>query len=192
MATQQQLMEQLVQLTDAVRDLARHQVGTHPDGGAPSDAERIRQRVTFSYQALGALTGRTSTATGREFDIPVVAALRLPGRILFRHLPAGADWVELRAAGTVEILRIERRPEHDPDDDWAGCDERDGHRHHGRVHPQRFRDADPIGSTVFLPGRHGPLLAFGPRLAALRSPTPRPNPPFPRAGDEPAETTTDA
>jgi hypothetical protein len=35
------------------------------------------------------------------------------------------------------------------------------------VHPRLFSDADPIGSTVFLRTRRGPLVAFGPRLAVL-------------------------
>jgi hypothetical protein len=200
MATQQQLMEQLVHLTDAVRDLAQRQVGSHPDGGPPTDADRIRQRVAFSYQALGLLTGRTSSATGREFDVPVVVALRRPGRILFRFLPAGADWVELRSGGTVENLRIQRRPDHESDDrdgDWDDLrhddDDHDGeHRHHGRVYTHRFEDTDPIGSMVFLRGRHGPLVAFGPRLGPLILSTTHPNPPYPPFAGDPVDTSTEA
>jgi hypothetical protein len=219
MATQQQLMEQLVLLTDAVRDLAQRQVGAHPDGGrAVTDADQIRQRVAFSYQALGALTGRTSTATGREFDIQIVTARRRPDRISFRHLPADADWVELRSAGTVETLRIQRRSDSDTDHDrdcswdadWDygqggdrgaehdadrnGRDDWRRHRH-GHVHPRRFQDSDPIGSMVFLRDRHGPLLAFGPRLGPLAVPPPPPTPqphPYPRIGAEPVETIPDA
>ena len=228
MAPQQQLMEQLVQLTDAVRDLAQSQAGSRADGGAQADADRIRQRVAFSYQALGALTGRTSTATGHEFDVHIVTARRRPDRILFRHLPADADWVELRSAGTVEILRIQRRSDrdtgtdHDPDGSWdadwdrdwdADWDDdqggdraaeydpdqhgRDGarrNRHEGRVHPRRFEDSDPIGSMVFLRDRHGPLLAFGPRLAPLIMPVPRPRQQteqYAHAAAEPVETTPD-
>jgi hypothetical protein len=220
MATQQQLMEQLVLLTDAVRDLASRQVGADSDGDrAVTDADRIRQRVAFSYQALGALTGRTSSATGREFDVQIVAARRRPDSIAFRHLPADADWVELRSGGTVETLRIQRRSDsdndHDRDCDWdADWDDgqsgdrgtrhdpdhpgRDGwrrNRHHGHVHPRRFQDSDPIGSMVFLRDRRGPLLAFGPRLGPLTAPPPPPTPqplPYPPTGAEPAETIPEA
>ena len=88
---QQQLMQQLVELTEAVKELAAPTAGirrSNSPGGRRSsstsrsiepapvtDADRVRQRVAFSYQALGTLTGRVSTATGREFDVPVV-----PGR----------------------------------------------------------------------------------------------------------------
>jgi len=196
--TQQQLMEQLVRLTDAVKDLAYRQAGqpaqvdaaAQGDTGfvAVTDADEIRQRVAFSYQALGALTGRVSTSAGREFDVRIVEAKREPGVVRFRQLPAGADWVELRSGSKIESLRIHRddfrnaaaadadadpaAAAHTDDDNAAETNSADAarherHRHRGRVHPQLFSDADPIGSTVFLRTRRGPLVAFGPRLAAL-------------------------
>jgi len=196
--TQQQLMEQLVRLTDAVKDLAYRQAGqpaqvdaaAQGDTGfvAVTDADEIRQRVAFSYQALGALTGRVSTSAGREFDVRIVEAKREPGVVRFRQLPAGADWVELRPGSKIESLRIHRddfrntaaaaadaaaaAEAHAADANAAGINSADAarherHRHRGRVHPQLFSDADPIGSTVFLRTRRGPLVAFGPRLAAL-------------------------
>jgi hypothetical protein len=198
--TQQQLMEQLVQLTDAVKDLAHRQVGHRPglDGAfADVDADdRVRQRVAFSYQALGALTGRVSSATGREFEVRVVEARREPGTIHFRRLPAGADWVELRTGTKVELLRIRREHEDDGDGD-GGVDvaaaseaerrERRERRHRGRVHPEDFDDDEPIGSTVFLRGPRGPLVAFGPRRPVLRGATAQP-----AGGVPPAPTTVPA
>ncbi|WP_129337244.1 hypothetical protein [Cellulomonas endophytica] len=45
----------------------------------------------------------------------------------------------------------------------------------GVVLPEAFSDSDPIGSVVVMRSRRGPLLAFGPRLAALPAvPTHRP------------------
>jgi hypothetical protein len=173
--TQQQLMEQLVQLTDAVKDLAHRQVGHRPGfDGAFTDVDeddRVRQRVAFSYQALGALTGRVSSATGREFEVRVVEARREAGAILFLRLPAGADFVELRTGSKVETLRIHREHDGDADVDAAGRSEaerreRRERRRRGRVQPEEFDDDEPIGSTVFLRGPRGPLVAFGPRLAA--------------------------
>lgn len=176
---QEQLMQQLVQLTEAVKELAARP--GHPPSETPerppvvidvdidervplTDADRVRQRVAFSYQALGTLTGRVSSATGREFDVPVVRAARGDNSIVFDDLPPGANWVELRTGGKVEVLRIRRIPDRDDDGD-------EGRRRSdaGEVVPKLFAASEPIGSTVFLRGARGPLIAFGPRLAASGS-----------------------
>jgi hypothetical protein len=180
---QQQLLQQLVELTEAVKELAArpgHPPAEDPqrppvvidvdiDERAPvTDADRVRQRVAFSYQALGTLTGRVSTATGREFDVPVVRATRGDNSIVFSDLPPGAHWVELRTGGKVELLRIRRT--RDDDNDREG--DRDGDRRRsddGEVFPKLFAASEPIGSTVFLRTARGPLIAFGPRLAASGS-----------------------
>lgn len=181
---QQQLMQQLVELTEAVKELAARpghppveQPGRPPvvidvdiDEPAPvTDADRVRQRVAFSYQALGTLTGRVSTATGREFDVPVVRAARGDNAIVFEDLPPGANWVELRTGGKVELLRI-RRTRDDGDNDDGDDDRR--RSDHGEVFPKLFAASEPIGSTVFLRTARGPLIAFGPRLAAFGSAEP--------------------
>jgi hypothetical protein len=161
MATQQQLMQQLVELTEAVKDLAERSARPPAvdadvdadDTPARTDAERVQQRVAFSYRALGALTGRVSTA-GREFDVRVVRARPVRDLIEFDRLPPGADWVELRSGARVESLRISR-----------GDDGPD----RGVVQPRLFGPEDPIGSMVFLRSRRGPLIAFGPRLPARRT-----------------------
>lgn len=180
---QQQLLQQLVELTEAVKELATRPA--HPpieeperppvvidvdvDERAPvTDADRVRQRVAFSYQALGTLIGRVSTATGREFDLPVVRATRGDNSIVFSDLPPGANWVELRTGGKVEVLRIRRTRDDDNDRDG----DRDGDRRRsddGEVLPKLFAASEPIGSTVFLRRARGPLIAFGPRLAAAGS-----------------------
>jgi hypothetical protein len=176
---QEQLMQQLVVLTEAVKELAARP--THPpieqpgrppvvidvdidEPGSVTDADRVRQRVAFSYQALGTLTGRVSTATGREFDVPVVRAVRGDDAILFEDLPPGAHWVELRTGGKVEQLRIRRIADgHDGDSRRSDA---------GEVFPTLFAPSEPIGSTVFLRTARGPLIAFGPRLAAFGSDEP--------------------
>lgn len=180
------LLEQLVQLTEAVKQLAEQSAPQQP--GQVSDDDRIRQRVVFGYQALGTLTGRVSTASGDEFDVRVVGARREDDLIRFRALPPGADWVELRSGTKVELLRIE--PDRGNDDvpqDAADSDGKDGakdgdkdadkdadkgsgqdvrgrRRRRGLVRPEDFAGTDPIGSIVFLRSPQGPLVAFGPRL----------------------------
>jgi hypothetical protein len=200
-----QLLDQLVQLTDAVKRLAERQ---EPRGETVfiepiTEADRIRQRVAFGYQALGALLGRVSRTGGDEFDVPVVAARRRPGIIELAGLPHGAEFVELRTRDKVESLPIFRYDDHDGAEPTAGpatgdvatsaeagtdsadrggeADSRsagngspdwdaDTHRHpsgRGAVRPERFADTEPIGSLVVLRHRRGPLIAFGPRLAAV-------------------------
>ena len=169
------LLEQLVQLTEAVKQLAEQSAPQRP--GQVSDDDRIRQRVVFGYQALGTLTGRVSTASGDEFDIRVVGAHRDGDLIRFRELPPGADWAELRSGTKVELQRIE--PDRAGDDVPKDADsvddshdsrpgdghaERRGRRRRGLVRPEKFESTDPIGSIVFLRSPHGPLVAFGPRL----------------------------
>jgi hypothetical protein len=162
MTTQQQLMEQLVELTEAVKNLAERPVRPPAvivdvdvdadDTPAQTEADRVQQRVAFSYRALGTLTGRVSTASGREFDVRVVRARPVGDLIEFDGLPPGAEWVELRSGARVESLRISRTDD-GPD--------------RGVVRPQLFGGPDhPIGSMVFLRSRRGPLIAFGPRLPA--------------------------
>ena len=180
---QEQLMQQLVELTEAVKELAVRP--GHPPVELPgrppvvidvdieqsdrfTEADRVRQRVAFSYQALGTLTGRVSTATGREFDVPVVRAARGDDAILFEDLPPNANWVELRTGGKVELLRIRRIGEPDgdrPEDGPGDCRRSEA----GEVFPRLFTPSEPIGSTVFLRTARGPLVAFGPRLAAFGS-----------------------
>ena len=178
MVTQQQeLMQRLVELTEAVKEIAAraghpateipHQrpvvIDVDADEPAPlTDAERVRQRVAFSYQALGTLTGRVSTASGREFDIPVVRATRGDNTIFFEDLPSGAHWVELRSGAKVESLRIRRPPREDAEGHHARSDI-------GEVLPHLFGASEPIGSMVFLRAARGPLIAFGPRLPAFGS-----------------------
>ena len=158
------LLEQLVQLTDAVRQLAERQVATAPDPDTAAD--RIRQRVAFGYQVLGTLTGRVSSNGRAEFDVPLVQATRLPHEVRFEGLPPGADWVELRAGTKVELLPIER----DQRVDQAGARKPDRHRpDRGRVRPEEFADSQPIGSVVVLRDRQGPLTAFGPRPGPVSS-----------------------
>jgi hypothetical protein len=160
MTSQQQLIEQMVKLTEAVKDLAERPVRPPAvivdadDTPAQTESDRVQQRVAFSYRALGTLTGRVSTASGREFDVRVVRARRprrAPDLIEFARLPPGADWVELRSGTKFESLRI-TRTDNDPD--------------RGEVKPQLFRPDLPIGSMVFLRSSRGPLIAFGPRLPA--------------------------
>ena len=55
-----QLLEQLVALTGAVKQLAeRTDVPVRPFADT-TEADRIRQRVAFGYQVLGTLSGRLS------------------------------------------------------------------------------------------------------------------------------------
>ncbi len=175
--TSAQLMNQLIELTDAVKQLAQRPIEIEVDAverEAITDTQRIRQRVSFSYQAIGTLTGRVSSASGREFDVPVVAALRGRGLIGLDGLPPKAGWVELRAGDRLEVLRIHRvdGDDNDPFPTPApvppgsdGLRRRHGDR--GVVRPRVFADTDPIGSIVVLRDRLGPLVAFGPRLAPL-------------------------
>ncbi len=176
-------MQQLVELTEAVKELAVRPghsplelPGRPPvvidvdidDADRVTDADRVHQRVAFSYQALGTLTGRVSTATGREFDVPVVRAARGDNAILFEDLPPNGNWVELRTGGKVELLRIRRIGDGDGDraEDAAGDRRRSDA---GEVFPRLFAPSEPIGSTVFLRTARGPLVAFGPRLTAFGS-----------------------
>ena len=159
---QQDLMAQLVELTAAIKEIAERPAPRPPvvidvdvDPPVSTEADRVRQRVAFSYLALGTLTGRVSSAGGREFDVRIVRARRPRDQIEFDDLPPRADWVELRAGGTVETLRI-RRSDNDPPD-------------RGSVQPQRITPATPVSSMVFLRTSHGPLIAFGPRLPAVES-----------------------
>jgi hypothetical protein len=177
--TSAELMKQLIELTDAVKQLAQRPIEIEVDEverEAITVTDRIRQRVSFSYQALGALTGRVSSASGREFDVPVVAALRRRGVIGLDRLPPNAAWAELRAGDRLEVLRILRGDGDDTDPFPtpapipAGADGlRRRHSDRGVVRPKVFADSDPIGSIVVLRDRLGPLLAFGPRLAALEA-----------------------
>jgi hypothetical protein len=179
MTTQQELMEQLVRLTDAVKQLADREPAPTTRFPEVTEAARVRQRVAFGYQALGSLLGRVSSSSGREFDTPVVAASRRAGLILLDGLPRRANWVELRRGAKVELLQIF---------DGAGVDrpvpaanrtprreDRDNDSELGAVFPDLFADAEAIGSIVVLRHRRGPVLAFGPRLAPVTSPTDRPN-----------------
>jgi hypothetical protein len=166
-----QLLEQLVALTDAVKQLAERPT-SQPAPAAlfepTTAADRIRQRVAFGYQVLGTLTGRVSSAGGDEFDIRAVRATRRPGVILFRGLPPGADFAELRQGNKVEVLRILDEGGDRGDQPEAPDDRRDGRADRGLVRPRDFADGEPIGSIVFLRHRRGPFIAFGPRLGPVR------------------------
>ncbi len=165
-AANQRLMEQLVQLTEAVKHLAESPAGRSTPVDTSTEADRARQRVTFGYRALGALTGRVSSRSGSEFDVHVVAATRRKDLILFEALPPAADWVELRTGTKVEVLRIHRDDDRDDDKPGGAGHER---RRTGVAKPRHFDADDPIGSMVFLRSRQGPVLAFGPRLDPGRS-----------------------
>lgn len=144
----------------------------------PADLER--QRVSFGYRALGMLSGRVSTAAGREFDVPVIKTRRTHGALLFDDLPLGADFVEVRSGTEAEILAIWRfKDQHNVDLPGAEytVKEKDveailhcprpGRTEQGAAFPRQFHNANPIGSLVFLQKRHGPLVAFGPRLSPV-------------------------
>jgi hypothetical protein len=198
------LLEQLVRLTDAIKELAEHPRPALPSlsVAATTDADRIRQRVTFGYQVLGTLMGRVSSAGGDEFDVRVVRAARARNVIAFEGLPPGAHWVELRSGTKVEVLRIRPIPR-DPEDHHARDDRQDddsqdeawqddapqedredrtvaeeltqsARRGTGFVRPGAFDRTEPIGSIVLLRTARGPLVAFGPRLGPVRSDSPVP------------------
>jgi hypothetical protein len=162
------LLEQLIQLTEAVKQLAERPSPQPAPRDPPTDADRVRQRVAFGYQVLGALTGRISSATGREFDVRVVEAIRKPGVILFDGLPARANWAELRAGSKVEVLRIRDVDQKGNSDSPTKTESaRDERSTRGQVDPKDFADTDRIGSIVFLSTRQGPLVAFSSRLDPL-------------------------
>ena len=110
-----------------------------------------------------------SSASGEEFDVPLVGARRRHCEIVFFRLPPGVDWVELRSGSKVEVLKIVEGDDPEPRGDQAADADRprNGDSGRGRVQPRGFADSEPIGSVLFLRGRRGPLVAFGPRLAAL-------------------------
>lgn len=164
MDTPNQVLEKLV---EAIKQLAERPAPQPSSFDSSTEADRIRQRVAFGYQVLGTLTGRVSSPSGNEFDVRVVEACREPDVIKFKGLPPGADWVELRAGNKVELLRIEDESGDDqyPTSNDATRNEPDK----GQVRPRDFKDADPIGSVVFLRTRRGPLIAFGPRLGPCSS-----------------------
>jgi hypothetical protein len=117
-----QLLDQLVQLTEAVKRLAERPE-PHPAADRQTEADRIRQRVAFGYQALGTLTGRVSRTGAAEFDVPVVAAGRVRGLIGIVGLPPDAGWVELRSGDKSEVVRIRR---YERRDDREGITPRPG------------------------------------------------------------------
>jgi hypothetical protein len=159
------LLEQLVALTAAVKDLAER-----PPAASPlvdtSEEDRIRQRVAFGYRALGTLMGRVSRGSGREFDARTVRATRYRDFVLLEDVPPAAAWVELHGRGTVELARIHQLD--DDDDARATVDATlGGHRPRsssGVVRPRDFEPDETIGSIVVLRSRRGPVVAFGPRL----------------------------
>ncbi|MGH2741469.1 MAG: hypothetical protein ACRDN8_03075 [Thermoleophilaceae bacterium] len=170
MDTPKELLEELCK---SIKQLAERPAPQPSSFDSSTAADRIRQRVAFGYQVLGTLTGRVSSSSGNEFDVRVVKSKRESEVIKFRGLPPGADWVELRAGNKVEVLPILE----DQDGDGSGGDQsttsNEAARHEqsdrGRVRPRDFKDADPIGSVVFLRTRRGPLIAFGPRLGPVSS-----------------------
>ncbi|MGH3835414.1 MAG: hypothetical protein ACRDSF_06880 [Pseudonocardiaceae bacterium] len=175
MDTPKELLEQLV---ESIKQLAERPAPQPSSFDSSTAADRIRQRVAFGYQVLGTLTGRVSSPSGNEFDVRVVEAWRTSEGIQFRGLPPGADWVELRAGNKVEVLRIQRYEDDSQIDQTTTSketarneqsDTRNEQSDKGQVRPRDFKDADPIGSVVFLRTRRGPLIAFGPRLGPVSS-----------------------
>jgi hypothetical protein len=90
--------------------------------------------------------GRTSR-TGKEFDVPTFAARWDEERPVIHlvGLPEAVTHVELRAGTVEETVKVIRSV---------------------RLEPKRIGPDRAIDSMVGLGGPAGPLLAFGPRLAA--------------------------
>ncbi|MDP8926993.1 MAG: hypothetical protein M3O70_00025 [Actinomycetota bacterium] len=155
------VLEQLVQLTQAIKDLAERTEPDPPDEDGA--ARRQRQRVDFGYRALGTLMGRSSRSADGEFDVPVFVARwgQHHDRILLGALPDGADWIELRSGDRVEVLEVTRLSGGSPaaKDQWSLKEPPQA-----RIQPKDFSANEPIGSMVALRRRNGPLVAFGPRL----------------------------
>jgi hypothetical protein len=178
MPSQQELFEKIATLTEAVARLA-----TRDDRTVD---EKTVQRVDFGYRSLGRLMGRTGGSGAASFDVDLVGAGRRPrGVVLLLDLPQRADWVEVRAGGTLELRRIRRVKTH-RDGDPAYDDARDKYPAFaqgdateqssseaqrgtglGLVRLDDIADTTPIDSVVALDRRTGPLLAFGPRLPAV-------------------------
>ena len=199
--TQAERMEQWVNLTKAIQALADREPAARPPGSGPTsvpaagaatsfatDVELTRQRIDFGYRALGALTGRVGEQAS-DFVVPLVEARRFAELLLFRGLPHGADWVEVRRDRKVELRRIrrfrleaittaaERREATDGYDTFEAGDagaEADSEAHRGRglgvVRLRDFTPAESIGSLLFLDTRRGPVLALGPRLGPATRP----------------------
>lgn len=155
-----EVLNQLVQLTQAIKDLAERTTRDRPDEDGATRWER--QRVDFGYRALGTLMGRSSRSADGEFDVPVFAAEWGKGgdRILLGALPDGADWIELRSGDRVEVLEVTRL-----DSNTATKEQRSRKESpQARIQPKEFSAKQLIGSMVALRHRNGPLVAFGPRL----------------------------
>jgi hypothetical protein len=178
MPSQQQLFEKIATLTEAVARLAARDDRT-------VDKE-IEQRVDFGYRALGRLMGRTGGFGAASFDVALVRADRRPrGVVLLLDLPLRADWVEVRAGGTLELRRVRRVKIHrdgvpDYDDsrdnypafaDGDATEESSSEAQRGTrlglVRLDDIADTTPIDSVVVLDRRNGPLIALGPRLHAV-------------------------
>ena len=178
MPSQQELFEKIATLTEAVARLAARDDRTVD--------EETQQRVDFGYRALGRLMGRTGGSGAASFDVALVRADRRPrGVVLLLDLPLRADWVEVRAGGTLELRRIRRVKSHrdgDPDYDnprdnypafvlGDAAEQSSSQAQRGTglglVLLNDIADATPIDSIVALDRRTGPLLALGPRLPAV-------------------------
>jgi hypothetical protein len=163
--TDAQLVTQLLQqFTEAIRDLAD---GRQPSPSPDDEARRARlQRIDFGYRALGALMGRVSRTTDKEFDVPTFAASWDDDRPVIHlvGLLEAVTWVELRAPATPdcpaveETVKVIRYGRGEPD--AAGRKSRSA-----RLEPREIGPDRTIESMVGLGGLTGPLLAFGPRLA---------------------------
>lgn len=178
MPSQQELFEKIATLTEAVARLAA--------GDDRTVDEETQQRVDFGYRALGRLMGRTGGSGAASFDVALVRADRRPrGVVLLLDLPQHANWVEVRAGGTLELRRVRRvktlrdgDPDYDnPRDKYRAFAQGDGAEESsseaqrgtrlGLVRLDDIADATPIDSVVVLDRRTGPLLALGPRLPAV-------------------------
>jgi hypothetical protein len=160
----QQLTYLVQQFTEAIRELAD---GRRPPPPTEDEEARARrQRIDFGYRALATLMGRVSRTKDGEFDVPTFSAVREyeDGVIRLTGLPKMVTHVELRAPATAyspgieETVKVIRYGRGDPN---AAHGSRQA-RLKTEIAPDRA-----IESMIGLGGPTGPLLALGPRLAAL-------------------------
>ncbi|MGY1639398.1 hypothetical protein ACI78V_22355 [Geodermatophilus sp. SYSU D00742] len=153
-----QLVEQLVrQFTEAIRDLVDEGRRPPPAPTGGDAGQALRQRVDFGYRALGALMGRVSRTPAAEFDVQTFAACwDDEGSVIHLIGPLdGVKFVELRAPRTPHCAAVTETVK------VVGYG-----RGGARLEPKQIGPDRAIESMTGLGGRTGPLVAFGPRLAA--------------------------